>query len=492
MRPSPSSLARASHLLLRHRHRGHHHRHYALSFPQTLIPSSSLRLLSSSSSDSDADADDLRSAVSVLAAELLASPDASDPSPILSSCGAASLLRRSPDGSASVHLLSLLKPRPLLALEVFSWRRKLGDAAIPLLPEEYAKAIALAGRARNVDLAAALFADALSTVAAEPCLYNALMSAYMYNGLTRKCVAVFEDLRRNPRCGAPTVVTYNILLSLYGRSLLVEHMEAVLRAMDETGVRRSIETYNTVIAAYVTAWRWDRMESTFQSMEAGPVKPDARTHLLLLRGYAHAGELEKMERVYDLVCEQVSEHETPLIRLMICAYCKSSDPERIQKIEGLMKCLKDDEYRPWLNVLLIRVYAQEGLVEAMEQLIDEALKRNTVVTTVGVMRSIISSYFRCDAVDRLTRFVRLAEYAGWRLCRSLYHCKMVMYGKQNRLEEMHSVLDEMENYRFNLTRKTFLIMYKAYWNVGRRSEAETVIGMMWKQGLGSPQDAFIS
>ncbi|URD75069.1 PPR repeat [Musa troglodytarum] len=51
---------------------------------------------------------------------------------------------------------------------------------------------------------------------------------------------------------------------------------------------------------------------------------------------------------------------------------------------------------------------------------------------------------------------------------------MVMYGQQNRLEEMHGVLDEMENFRFSRTRKTFLIMYKAYYNTGRRPEAAMV------------------
>jgi pentatricopeptide repeat protein len=115
----------------------------------------------------------------------------------------------------------MLKRRPLLALEVFSWRRKIatGPDPIPLFSEEYSKAIALAGRARNVDLAVALFYEAITSFP-DAALYNALMSAYMFNGMMRRCLAVFQSLKEDRRC-KPTIVSYNILLSLFGRSLLV-------------------------------------------------------------------------------------------------------------------------------------------------------------------------------------------------------------------------------------------------------------------------------
>lgn len=174
------------------------------------------------------------------------------------------------------------------------------------------------------------------------------------------------------------------------------------------------------------------------------------------------------------------------IRAMLCAYCKFAHVDKIQKIEKLLQKLGPEDYRPWLNVLLIRVYANEGLVDGMERRITEALERNTTVTTTHVMRSVITSYFQCDAVDRLAHFVQQAEEAGWKLCRSLYHCKMVMYGKHHRLEEMHGVLEEMEYFRFDRTKKTFWIMHKAYVSCGRRSEADTILGMMWKAGFGFP------
>ncbi|KAK8942089.1 Pentatricopeptide repeat-containing protein [Platanthera guangdongensis] len=111
----------------------------------------------------------------------------------------------------------------------------------------------------------------------------------------------------------------------------------------------------------------------------------------------------------------------PLVRAMICAYCKSSGKERVSKIEELTEHIPEEEYRPWLNVLLIRLYAQEGLLDSMERLIHEAVHRDVRVVASGVMRSIISRYFRCDSISRLTKFISLAECAGWKLCHALYH-----------------------------------------------------------------------
>ncbi|KAG6520304.1 pentatricopeptide repeat-containing protein At2g30780-like [Zingiber officinale] len=448
-------------------------------------------LLSESHSEvSKEDKESLRFSVHALADELLALPDGQGLEASLGSGCFPDLLRRPPAGFASVELLSRLQSHPLLALQVFDWRKKL-SCEISVLPEEYSKAITLAGRTKNDTLATELFCDAIAAGINETCIYNALMSTCMYNGLTNKAILVFEDLKNDAKC-KPTIVTYNILLSLFSRSMLVDHLEKVLKEIEDSELPYTINTYNTVIAAYVTAWRWDKVENIYQSMLEGPIKPDDNTLFLMLRGYAYSGNLEKMEQIYDQVKETVNSQQMTLLRTMICAYTKSSQPDRIKKVEALMKLIPEDEYRAWLNVLLIRMYAQEGLIEVMERLIAEAFQRQTIVTTTGVMLSILSGYFNNNAVDRLAGFIKKAESAGWRLCRSLYHCKMVMYGQQNRLGEMHGVLDEMENFRFDRTRKTFLIMYKAYANTGRRSEAESVFGMMWKHGLGNSDDAFVT
>ncbi|CAA7388678.1 unnamed protein product [Spirodela intermedia] len=432
----------------------------------------------------------LRSKVAALAAELLALPDDRDLDAVLCSSSTPSFLRDTSDVTPFLELLNLLSSRPLLALEFFNRRRKkLVEAGAPVTAEEYVKAIKLAGRVKDVDLAVDLFNAAGTEGLRTTSTYNALMGTYMYTESAKKCLALFEDMKRDPDC-EPTIITYNILLSVFGRSMLVDHMETILVAIEESNLKPSLKTYNTVIAGYVTAWMWDKMESAFHTMKDCGLKPDTCTHLLMLRGYAHQGNLEKMEKTYEIVKENVDDHALPLIRAMICAYCKSSDPERVEKIEELSKRLPENQYRPWLNVLLIKLYAQEGLMEKMEALLYEAFNQGTIITTTGVMRAIITSYFRLDDLDHLTKFIRLAESAGWRLCRSLYHCEMVMYGQQSRFGEMKNVINEMEAFKFDPTKKTFLIMFKAYSSFGKKLESDSVFGMMWKYGFIVPKDAF--
>ncbi|PQM34985.1 pentatricopeptide repeat-containing protein [Prunus yedoensis var. nudiflora] len=137
-------------------------------------------------------------------------------------------------------------------------------------PEEYAKAIALAGKTKNVELAVELFTEAVNKRIKTTSIYNALMSAYMFNGLAAKCQSLFRDLKREPDC-SPTIVTYNILISVFGRLMLVDHMEATLQGLNDLNLSPNLSTYNNLIAGYITAWMWDSMEETFQKMKAGPV-----------------------------------------------------------------------------------------------------------------------------------------------------------------------------------------------------------------------------
>lgn len=400
------------------------------------------------------------------------------------------LFRVYANGDAFVELVKQLECWPRCALQVCNWRRKQAnhDFRFPMTSEEYAKSIRIAGRSRDIDLAVELFTEAANKRIKTATTYNALMGAYMYNEYTYQCQLLFREFKMDQSC-RPTVVTYNILLSVFGRLMLIDHMEATLQEMKNLNILPNLTTYNMLLSGYVTAWMWDSMEKTFSEMVASGIKPDVHTQMLMLRGYAYSGDLIKMEEIFELVYYHlVEQKEFTLIRAMICAYSKSTNRNRVKRVEELLGLILKNDYQPWLNAILIKLYAQENIMDLMESYIEEAFERSTSITTVGVVRCIVASYFRANAVDKLANFVKRAKNAGWKICRSVYHCKMVMYSSHKRLAEMKGVLDEMENFNIQPTKKTFLILYKAYLECGQKRKLDQVLGVMCTNGFGTPSN----
>ncbi|KAK2402225.1 pentatricopeptide repeat-containing protein [Trifolium repens] len=364
-------------------------------------------------------------------------------------------------------LLNQFNSHPSLLLQVFNWRRKRkvseSDTCWNSMDaHEYSKGIKAAGRCKNIDLAIELFKEAENKGVKISSTYNALMGAFMFNGLADRCHSLFLDMKKDPIC-TPNNVTYNIVISVFGRVMRIDDMEATFKEMRELHLSPNISTYNYLIAGYISSWMWDGMEKVFQVLKSGPVEPNMKTYLLMIRGYAHCGNLEKMEEIYSLVRDYVNENEMSIIRVMICGYCKSSDADKVKKVEALLKLIPEKEYRPWLNALLIKLYAQENRLEEMENAINEAFEHKAAITTLG-----------------------------WRICHSLFHCKLVMYGSQNNFREMQNVLEEMEDIDVNCNKRTLWIMYKAYSSSGQRSMVLKILGKMFKHGYEIPDDAFPS
>ncbi|KAL9235822.1 hypothetical protein vseg_010556 [Gypsophila vaccaria] len=384
--------------------------------------------------------------------------------------------------SVFIELMKQLYNSPLLALQVFSWRRKHADPTCPISSEEYAKGIRVAGRAKDVGYAVELFTEAVNNRCKTPSTYNALMSAYMANGMAEKCQELFREFKKERDC-SPNIITYNILISVFGRLMLVDHMEATLQEIHDSCLIPNAYTFNSLIAGYVTAWMWDRMENTYLIMKETLFGPDIDTYKLMVRGYAHSGNLEKMEEMYELFKKHSNEEHYLLMKTMIAAYCKSSCANKIEKIDELLERTPDSEHKPWLTATLIRFYAQEELLDRMEYIIDSAFKNNVIITSTDVMRWIITAYYKHDAVDKLSSFVKRAEDAGWRICRSLYHCKMVMYSSQGRLEEMENVHEEMNKFGIdNRRKKSLVILCTAYSTWGQKCKLEQVVALMLKLG----------
>ncbi|KAF3330360.1 pentatricopeptide repeat-containing protein [Carex littledalei] len=453
--------------------------------PQSLIlhTSSSFRASNSISRVSALSiADHTRSTIISLAKEILclANDASSHLASLLESDPVRSIVRLSIDGFLLLQLLSLFKPRPRLALQIIYWRRNLPDS-LPLTTEEYASAIALAGRAHNLSLAVKLFYESIST-ASDRILYNALMTAFMYNSELSHTISLFDKLKNETKFG-PDSVSYNILLSLYSFNTLVNQMESVLRAMDSSGIPRTAQTYNILMCGYLRSKRWDEMERIFGSLK----EPDVRICLLMLRGYAIAGRLEKMEKLYKLVKEHAQQRS--LIWAMICAYSKVRGESSLRKIEELVRLIRAKEYFPHEHVVLIKFYAKEGSIDEMERLIVDAYKRNIVIRSVDVMRTIAAVYYKGGDVNRLDHFIKQAEKAGWSLCKDLYRCKMVLYSRLGRLREMCCVVDKMDSYWPMRDRYTLKVLYKGFSNAGRRLEMDMVIGLMFKCGFQFPREA---
>ncbi|KAJ3676525.1 hypothetical protein LUZ60_003937 [Juncus effusus] len=483
-------MATLLHLRLRLRRR-------LLPSPKPLNLSSSLLRYSSSTCNlpsnsvariADLKEEKIRSTVSALAKEIISSEndESTDLVSLLESRSAESVVGMK-DGSAFLQLLSLLKPRPLLALQVFEWRRKLPDSS-PLMAEEYASAIALAGRAHNLSLANQLFTDSISQFENfhDSILYNSLMAAYMYDNNIQKTQSLFDELGNNPNF-KPDTASYNILLSLYSHHMLINHMESILHSMDSNRVSRNIQTYNILISGYLISRNFEKMEMIFDSLkEEKNLKPDVNTHLLMLRGYAIFGELEKMESIYESVKMEVITKERSLLFVIINTYCNSKCKSRLEKIEELMKLVKKEEIFPWIHVVLIRVYAEEGSLDEMERLISQAFERKIIITSLKVVRKICAKYFSLNKVDRLNWFIKKAELAGWSLSKDLYQCKMVLYAKENRLMEMKKVADVLDSHWPRRDKRTLVILHKAYLNSGLRFEADSVSGLLWKSGFEIP------
>eukprot|EP01018_Ginkgo_biloba_P002483 Gb_04061 [translate_table: standard] len=380
-----------------------------------------------------------------------------------------------------MQLQEALEAKPSLALQVLNWRRRQKPKA-HMRQRDYTYGISLAGKVNNLQMAAEMFEEAMAAGFHRKAeIFNAMASSYEKNGLLEKAWAVYEDMKNTWDC-KPTPVTFNILLAV-AKQLGPQKTQLLEKALMDSGLCLTVQNFDGLLDSYGDAKMWDKVEETMQKMKTSALEPQLSTYIVLAKTYAQADCLEKLEEVRQDMKKHMLSFDRLTRTAMVHAYSRSN-------IADKSACIRDILEESSSDIEKIVSYAQVNYVEDMEAFLEKAFNNKTRFKNAIVLEEVAALYFRLEALDKLETLLERARKAKWEFSRRVYHCLLSMYGKAKRFDDMEKTFKLMQSSGcagcLPPGRKAFLIMYKAYREVAKEDELQSILQRMRIAGYNLP------
>ncbi|KAJ8465888.1 hypothetical protein OPV22_028440 [Ensete ventricosum] len=369
------------------------------------------------------------------------------------------LLESKKDEIFRVDWVSLLKALEILgnwekALALFEWAGSGSNAEGSRLDAPAIEVIIRAlGRHSQHSIASKLF-DSIPLE--EYCLdiraYTTLLHAYSRTGKFHKAVALFKQIKAKGL--SPTLVTYNVILDVYGR--MGRSWSKILEILDEMKSRNvGIDefTCSTVISACAREGLLEEASMFFEQLKRQGYVPGTVAYNSLLQVYGKAGN-------YPAVMGVLKEMEDNNCPADAVTYNE-----------------------------LVATYARAGFYEEGAAVLDTMTSKGIMPNSV-TYSTVISGYGKAGKEDEALALFDQMKKLGCVPNACTYNTMLGMLGKKSRTGEMLDILTDMKSNGCVPNRVTWNTMLAMCAKRGMENYVSQVFDQMKKSGVEPDRDSF--
>ncbi|CAD5325668.1 unnamed protein product [Arabidopsis thaliana] len=263
----------------------------------------------------------------------------------------------------------------------------------------YTKLFKVLGNCKQPDQASLLFEVMLSE-GLKPTIdvYTSLISVYGKSELLDKAFSTLEYMKSVSDC-KPDVFTFTVLISCCCKLGRFDLVKSVVLEMSYLGVGCSTVTYNTIIDGYGKAGMFEEMESVLADMiEDGDSLPDVCTLNSIIGSYGNGRNMRKMESWYSRFQLMEVQPDITTFNILILSFGKAvietfGKAGRIEKMDDVFRKMKYQGVKP--NSItycsLVNAYSKAGLVVKIDSVLRQIVNSDVVLDT-PFFNCIINAY----------------------------------------------------------------------------------------------------
>ncbi|XP_050210386.1 pentatricopeptide repeat-containing protein At5g02860 [Mercurialis annua] len=360
--------------------------------------------------------------------------------------------------SLSLDILGIIKglgfyKKCELAISVFNWVRSRDDFHTVLNCSVVAVMVTMLGKEGKLSVAGSLLSSLRNDgFDLDVYAYTSLITAYASNGRYRDAVVVFKKMEEEG--SKPTLITYNVILNVYGKmGMPWSKISGLVDGMKSSGVAPDDYTYNTLISCCRRGSLYEEAARVFEEMKMSGFSPDKVTYNALLDVY---GKSRRPKEAMEVLKEMESNGFSP----SIVTYNSS-----------------------------ISAYARDGLLkEAMElkmQMVENGIKPDVFTYT-----TLLSGFEKAGMDEPAMRIFEEMRAAGCKPNICTFNALIKMHGNRGNFPEMMKVFEEIEICNCTPDIVTWNTLLAVFGQNGMDSEVSGVFREMKRAGFMPERDTF--
>ncbi|KAE9453808.1 hypothetical protein C3L33_14295, partial [Rhododendron williamsianum] len=306
--------------------------------------------------------------------------------------------------------------------------------------------------------------------------YTTILNAYSQSGKYESAVSLFEQINENGP--SPTLVTYNVMLAVYGK--MGRSWNKILGLLDVTK-KRGFEFDNFTCSSVFTACGRDGLleeaKNFFADLKSQGYVPGMCAYNSLLELFAKSGIYSEALAVLKEMEESDCPPDLETYNQLVAVYVTAGFHEEGTALIGTMISTGVlPNVVTYVN--LIRAYGKVGKVDKALSLFNP-MKESGCVPHVHTFNAILGMLAKTSRYEKMMEILREMESYGCAPDRATWNTMLCMFRDRGMRKHAHRIFQEMKNCGIE---PDFHTLMQAFGRCGLGSDAAKVHDGMMKSG----------